>query len=149
MATLDTTKRKFHDRYKVVDSGCWEWTATLCGGYGKMMAFGEQYAHRVAYIIYKGGLGDKDCVMHVCDNPCCVNPNHLVKGSHKDNMKDMAGKKRAAWGEAHKDSKLTKEAVIELRKNKDSIHAIVKDFGVAFITARQAQRGITWKNISI
>ena len=73
--------------------------------------------HRASYEIYKGPIPHGLFVMHVCDNPPCFNPNHLVVGTHKDNMKDMAAKGRKAVlkGEASGNAKLTEDEVKEIR----------------------------------
>lgn len=71
-------------------------------------------AHRLMYLFYKGDIGDKH-VLHSCDNPMCVNPEHLFLGTHQDNMKDMASKGRAWHGSKHKNAKLRPDQIIEIR----------------------------------
>jgi len=63
-------------------------------GYGNFMAFGEQYAHRVAYRLYNGDISKGLHVRHICDNPGCVNPGHLILGTAKDNMADRDSRGR-------------------------------------------------------
>lgn len=54
-------------------------------------------AHRAAYIIHNNeDLTKEDVVMHVCDNPSCINPSHLIKGTHNDNVQDRVIKNRSA-----------------------------------------------------
>lgn len=80
--------------------GCWEWTAaTYRGGYGHFRAFTDgkwkmTKAHRYSYSHFKGEIPKGMLVCHTCDNPKCVNPEHLFLGSHKDNMTDMHNKDR-------------------------------------------------------
>ena len=71
--------------------------------------------HRLIYELFIGPIGDKH-VLHRCDNPQCVNLDHLFLGTHQDNMKDMTRKGRTCYGSKNKDAKLKPEQVIEIRK---------------------------------
>jgi len=109
---------------KVDKSGdCWEWTASTSNcGYGNIYCDGTMsLAHRVAWEINIGVIPEGACVCHTCDNPSCVNPNHLFLGTHVDNMRDMSNKGRANrkpinQGEDQHKSKLTKGMVKMIRK---------------------------------
>lgn len=79
---------------------CWEWKASKnIGGYG-VYKIGRKMiiASRVAYQIVHGKIGENIHVLHKCDNPGCVNPDHLFAGTHQDNMDDMVkkGKRKSA-----------------------------------------------------
>ena len=77
------------------NSGCWLWAGSLHnGGYGAFSAFGESRANRVSYRLYKGDIPPGMFVMHKCDNPPCVNPDHLEIGTPRDNVRDMIAKNR-------------------------------------------------------
>lgn len=79
---------------------CWEWTAgTHRDGYGLFRLTGEptRTAHRVAYELFVGSLTDEQFVLHRCDNPKCVRPDHLFLGTQADNVQDMAAKGRGHW----------------------------------------------------
>ena len=110
------------NRYVMIGEGedCWEWTGSKNKqGYGTIRYNGKgSFAHRMSYEIYKGDIPDGMHVMHKCDNPSCVNPNHLTVGTHIDNMGDMAKKDRSPKmrGELNGNHKLTKEQVIDIRK---------------------------------
>lgn len=77
--------------------GCWEWQgARTPKGYGLIrLDGGLVYAHRVSWLLAKGDPGELH-VLHHCDNPCCVRPDHLFTGTRADNMQDMVRKGR--WG---------------------------------------------------
>lgn len=97
---------------------CWNWKAArVHDGYGR---FGLQYrivrAHRVSYQIAYGNFDERLCVLHKCDNPACVNPNHLFLGTNQDNMNDQKSKSRNPFGERNPRHKLTESQVIEIRK---------------------------------
>lgn len=74
---------------------CWEWTAyTLYNGYGRFSFNSRtEYAHRVSWFIAHGKWPNKH-VMHTCDNPACVNPEHLILGNQIENIKDRNKKQR-------------------------------------------------------
>ncbi len=101
---------------------CWEWTDyRLKGVYGWLSINNvSYYAHRVAYRLTYGKLGQNLC--HKCDNPPCCNPNHLFEGSHKINSGDMVSKGRSARGETHARVKLTEKNVLQIRSS-DRINA--------------------------
>jgi len=80
---------------------CWDWNGYKNrNGYGeintgkrKSGSYKSEGASRVAYRLYKGEIGGLH-VCHHCDNPGCVNPDHLFLGTHQDNMNDMVSKGR-------------------------------------------------------
>lgn len=77
-------------------SRCWEWTAAINKyGYGVFRLKGESLAHRISYQIFHGCLKEGIQVLHKCDNPKCVNPDHLFTGTHQDNMDDKSKKGRS------------------------------------------------------
>lgn len=90
------------------ENACWNWTAAkLPHGYGKLQSM---LSHRASWKIHFGEIPSGLLVCHKCDNPSCVNPNHLFLGTHKQNTQDMVKKGRAACGDRH-GSKTHKENV--------------------------------------
>ena len=106
--------------------GCWEWRGTKNSkGYGQFRFNGRVHrAHRLAYEIYVGPL-DQLHVCHHCDNPSCVNPEHLFLGTHQDNMDDMSRKFRGRGN-----SKLSLEQARAIDQSLDSAHYLAQQYGV-------------------
>ena len=97
---------KFFAKVNKTDS-CWLWTGAKWQdktkrrlGYGKAYSCGKiRKAHRVSWEISNGNIPDGLCVLHKCDVPLCVNPEHLFLGTVVDNVKDMVSKNRNRWGQ--------------------------------------------------
>lgn len=101
------------------ENGCLEFIGTLSMGYGKIRVNGKKVAaHRLAYILAKGPIPEGLFVLHSCDNPACVNPEHLFVGTQKDNVNDMILKGRQAQvrGELQARSILKVEQVKEIKR---------------------------------
>jgi HNH endonuclease len=108
--------------------GCWIWTGKRNRqGYGRAYSGGEFgyeiAAHRLAWELTNGPIPPGLCVLHRCDNPSCVNPDHLWLGSQADNVRDMIDKGRrgdsSLIGVRNGRAKLTPEAAGQIR----SLHA--------------------------
>lgn len=109
-------------------------------GYGRFKLNGRmQKAHRVSWKLYKGPILQGEgyhgtCVCHRCDNPGCVNPEHLELGTHADNMDDMVDKGRQAKpkGEDNTKAKLTESQVREIRRLAEDGSLLQKEIGKMF-----------------
>lgn len=133
---------------------CWLWTGYLKpNGYGQFRGSKSMLAHRSSYFIFIGDIPENMNVLHMCDNPPCVNPAHLFLGTQKDNMRDMHSKNRngvtSHHGENHPLSKLTLKIVKRIRDVRKkfgySYNKIAKDYGVNPSTIRRIIIGEYWK----
>lgn len=101
---------------------CWKWSGHIMdAGYGRIIYKGNGIlAHRLSYILHYGEPPiDKPYICHKCNNPSCVNPNHLYAGTQGDNIKQMFDENRANRkqdGENNNASKVTWKEVDKIRK---------------------------------
>jgi hypothetical protein len=91
----DVTER-FWQWVDTSSGDCWTWTGgSTTGGYGKFWLNGRTIsAHRVSYVMHFGTIPDGLLVLHSCDNPPCVRPDHLSLGTYRDNARDSMAKGR-------------------------------------------------------
>lgn len=108
---------RFKSKYEINESGCWLWTDCLNQhGYGIIRVDKRnKIASRLSYELIHGPIQSNMLVCHKCDNPACVNPDHLFIGTHKDNTTDMVIKGRVHLGERNHRSKLTNKDVLYIR----------------------------------
>ena len=138
------------------NSGCWLWFAgATTAGYGHITIRDRQYyAHRLAFEC-EYGLGSADgwIVRHSCDVPACVNPAHLLIGTHKDNSDDMyaRGRRVTVMGEDHPRAELTEAQVSEIRRLAPTTHVaeITRLLGVSYASCQDVARGVTWKHLPL
>ena len=130
-------------------SGCWLWTgAVVKGGYGSTKDHGAiRSAHRVSYELFNGTIPEGLFILHKCDVKCCVNPDHLRLGTAAENSADMRAKNRQASGERVATSKLTADAVREIRETPrlyGSLLSLARRFGVERSAISRVRNGETW-----
>src|SRR3990167_430563 len=116
--------------------GCWHWTGAtkhgkfkyglVCVGRRKMVR-----AHRFSYEYYIGPVGNDEIVCHKCDNPICVNPDHLFKGTRQDNIDDCVAKMRHVFGARSGIAKLSKFEVAAIRKSERSNKALAELYDIS------------------
>lgn len=148
-----TEKERFFKRVGKLDSGCWLWLGSLNNGYGQFRRDDGKIvlSHRFSYLIHNENAVDGLVVMHKCDTPRCVNPEHLMLGTQAENVKDMQikgrEKKRGSKGEAHGMVKLTEEQVKEIRTSKETGPAIAKRLGMSTTTIYDIRNRHIWKHV--
>lgn len=137
-------------------SDCWEWMAYKDkDGYGKIgyQNGGMLSAHRFSWILHFGSILDELFVLHHCDNPSCVRPDHLFLGTNQDNMNDMVKKGRSPKmrGERNGAAKLTDKIVKLVRRMhfEEGVPQkhLAKRFNVSTAAMSLAIRGLSWKGL--
>lgn len=133
------------------DFQCWEWTgARNAKGYGRAVVSGSlQLAHRIAYQDMAGPIPDGQIIRHTCDNPSCVNPRHLLAGTHADNASDAVLRGRFSKGARNGRAKLTAEQVVEIQKNPDrmKVKDLAAKFKVSKATVSLVRSGRRWASV--
>ncbi len=135
------------------NSGCWLWLgAANSRGYGWVRRGGKTYlAHRFAWTRARGAIPHGMSVLHRCDVPCCVNPDHLFLGTRADNNADMVAKGRQARGEKKlRLAKLSESQVHEIRSRVaagESQRSIARAFEICQPHVGCIARGERWAHV--
>lgn len=142
-------KRLDDQTIPVTESGCWIWLGMLdSGGYGTIkLNRRTQKAHRVSWEHYRGLIPDEIKVLHRCDIPMCINPDHLFLGTQAENIADMIakGRNRGSPGEQNGRAKLTVKQVLEIRHSCSGVVSTSKQYGVSPSMISQIRLGQSWK----
>lgn len=130
--------------------GCLSWKGPFYhNGYGVFRVKNKKVrAHRASWVLAHGPIPEGKLVLHSCDNRKCVNPEHLRLGTHQENMRDMTARNRQAVGERQHRSRLTADAVRDIRTKRLSLTEFAKLYGVNFVTVYEAQIGRYWKHVA-
>jgi len=136
---------------------CWLWSGAKKGSknYGSFSIQGKDYrAHRVSYEHFYGQFNKDLNVLHHCDNPACIRPEHLFLGTHQENMIDKVNKNRQArnYGELSPTHKLTLYEVNEIKQllklpYRGYIKNISKKYSVSVSCILDIKNGRTWKDL--
>lgn len=118
--------------------------------YGVLVLDGvHEYAHRLMYRLTKGPIPAGFEVLHTCDTPPCIEPAHLIVGTHGDNMKDMRAKGR--WrhgakprGTAVHTSKLTEDEVLAIRADPRGPIVVAREYGISKSTVKDIRSRKIW-----
>src|SRR5690606_29766080 len=143
-------------QYTVEANGCWNPARSKSRkGYllikRPKLAEEQIYLHRYSYIIHKGEIPEGSVVMHLCDNPRCFNPEHLVLGTQADNQADAAAKGRfnPRKGEDHGNTDLTAEQVKEIYFSKDTQRELAARYGITQASVSNIRNGKTWGHLGL
>lgn len=149
-----TAEERFWSKVKRGESNeCWPFTSKANWGAYKAFWTGEKQdgAHRFSLELKIGRpLKPGECALHKCDNPLCVNPDHLFLGTNKDNSEDMVRKGRKEKGAAVFGSKLTDRAVLSMRRRYArgwTLLRVATRYGVTESNAFHIINGKTWKHV--
>lgn len=140
----------------VNDSGCWLWIGPYdYGGYGKINIDRRTVStHRTSYEAFVGPIPTGMSVLHKCDKPACINPEHLFLGTQLDNMRDARrkGRTRSTFGietrgENNRAARLSESDVLKIRRASGIYDEIAQVFGVSGSTVSRIKRGKIWRHL--
>lgn len=135
---------------------CWEWQAGKDKdnyGYFHIRRGTKYRAHRFSYEYYFGAIPDKKLICHTCDNPSCVNPNHLFAGTNTDNLQDMSKKGRGTIGMTNVNAAFTNQDIIDMIEGVSSniygsITELMNVYNVSRPTIHRIFNNETWTHIT-
>jgi hypothetical protein len=130
---------------------CWDWPFWKDRkGYGEINVNNKHWrAHAMALVLDGSPRPDppNHHALHSCDNPGCVNPNHVRWGTHQENVADAVSRDRNTKGERVPQHRLTEDQVRSIRKDSRTLKAIAEEYGVCFQTIGLLKQGITWRHV--
>lgn len=146
---------RFFAKVEKQEGACWNWFgAKTPKGYGQIKiprTRRQVQSHRLSWEIHRGEIPKNLCVLHKCDNPACVNPDHLFLGTKKDNARDMVSKGRHCYGERQGSHKLSEKDVRSIlamvADGKMSQAKIAKAFGIGPMQVSRIKTGKRWAHL--
>ncbi len=139
--------------YPEPNTGCWLWAGYSIDGYGRVCDTkrGITLAHRLSYFFHKGDFNRALHVLHKCDNPSCVNPDHLFLGDVFINNADRVNKGRSAKGISCGRSVLNESDIINIRalynSGKFTQLEISKKYSVTRVNIMAIVNRKSWKHL--
>lgn len=148
------TAARFWSKVRVSPSGvCWEWLGAKKRGRALFSIRHDSYpAARVAMALAGVPFAPEQLVCHTCDNPSCVNPEHLYAGSSSSNMRDAVrrGRLPRPGGTRHPNATLTEAQVRDIRARFQmgvKRNHLAREFGVSFDTINRVVRGESYRSV--
>lgn len=140
------------DKRTEKSSGCWKWKGSKNkGGYGSFHSDGNGKriaAHRLSWKLFRGEIPDNLCVRHKCNNPECVNPDHLLLGTLKENSQDRIDAGNSCKGSKNKKSKIDEKLVKEIKESiRLGIRGLAKKYGISRSVICSIKHERTWKHV--
>lgn len=145
---------RFNDKIKKNENGCTEWTAAKDkDGYGRFQVGGregkKEYAHIWSYEFHNNtNVKEGNKVCHTCDNPSCIDPNHLFEGTQQENMLDASLKGRMSTSIRDRSAKLSDEEALLVKTSNRPIKELAKDFNLSKVSIYNLRSGKTYKHIT-
>ena len=153
MRWTKTPEERFRDKFIMGSKlDCWVWTGSKDqNGYGMFWFDGRvQRASRVSWQLYnKEQIPTRSNICHRCDNPSCVNPNHLFLGTYSDNLQDCWDKRRRAapMGVLNPKAKLTEEQVREIKQSNLTSTELSRLYPVSRQQISYIRHGKKWPHV--
>lgn len=133
------------------NSGCWLWLGSTSQAhieYPQISIKGKtSSAHRASYQSHNGPIPLGLHVLHRCDTPLCINPDHLFLGTPADNSADMVAKGRSARGERGGNAVLNEQKVREIRAARGTLQNIAKRYGISRSVVCLVKHRKTWRHV--
>ncbi len=148
-----STLERFLAKIAIAENGCWMWqTVKNRDGYGRLRVQGKMVlAHRLAYTHFIGEIPAGIVLLHACNNPGCVNPEHLRRGTQAENIAHCIASGRRARGERNGFAKLTTEDVTLIRtgyaSGNFSQRELAETVGVSQSMISRIVRGKKWGHV--
>lgn len=143
---LETALNKYEP---ITETGCWIWMGYVSDqGYGRIHYKGKfSHATRFFYEHHNGEIPEGLFVRHKCDNPTCVNPEHLELGTQKQNQEDMVRRNRQSKGEDRHSAILTESQAKEIKNSSDRTTDLAHRYNVSLSAICDIRKNRTWRHI--